>query len=105
MALVCLGCGPEGFERVDPDDVDPPARAGSEEELAGTTWRMSDGRTLVFGENGQGQAMRGQAPPMPMNYTLRDNGVIAVVVCQGTEAGTWNGDELVLGGQTLEQVE
>ncbi len=109
VLIVVLGCTPPGqtktgLKPADPSSVTPPATAGSAESLVGTTWQLEGGSTLTFSADGLGTAAAPPRPPMPMGYTLRDNGVITVVVGESSRAGTWDGKQLVLDGVPLKRV-
>jgi len=106
VGLVAVACSSryqtkQGAKLTDPNSVTPPAVAGTVETLAGTTWELEGGKSLTFGPDGGGSANVPGAPPLPLNYTLRDDGVISVIVGEAGQAGTWDGTNLVLEGRTL----
>lgn len=106
---VITACTPAGQTKTglgvaDPDSVTPPAKAGTADTLAGTTWEVEPGRTLSFGPDGKGSAATSAGPPFPMGYTLREDGVITVIVGEAGQAGTWDGTQLILNGKPMKRV-
>lgn len=108
--MVVLGCTPgdqtkTGLEVADPSSVTPPATAGTAEALVGSSWELEPGRVLTFGADGKGTASSPMGPPFPMGYTLRDDGVITIIVGEAGQAGTWDGTQLILNGKPLKRVQ
>lgn len=107
---VMAGCIPgdqtkTGLSVADPNSVTPPATAGTADALVGTNWELEPGRTLSFGADGKGTASSPMGPPFPMGYTLREDGVITVIVGEAGQAGTWDGTQLILNGKPLKRIQ
>ena len=102
-AAAASGCGGQasGLEEFQAGNETPPAQAGSLEALVGTTWQLSRGQTMTFQENGQGTAAQPGGLPMSMRYELRPDGVVTVTLPGASRSGTWDGRDLILGGQKL----
>lgn len=103
-----------------PDDISPPATAGTVEQLQGTSWLFS-GLDMVATFSGPTagaapaavEGAEAVAPPMsvtlsnPKNpaestaayWRLRPNGVISISFMGNTKAGTWDGTRLILSGE------
>ena len=103
----------------DPDEITPPATAGTVDQLVGTSWAFKglDMVATFSGPSGAAapavEGAEAMAPPMmvklsnPANpsesmnayWRLRANGVISMTIMGTTRAGTWDGNQLVLSGE------
>lgn len=99
--VVLAGCWsqPASREYQADENERPPAKAGSVEDLVGTSWDLGQGRILTFLPEGAGTAARPDGPPADIRYVLKDNGVISIMMMGASRSGTWDGTELIIGGQ------
>ncbi len=127
-ALLGAGCGNKvNLAKSDnPDDIKPPATAGSPDSLMDTSWLFENLDMVVTfrGDTVEGAAplVEGAAPVVstmkavlsnPQDPTqslvgywrLRPDGVISITTMGNTKAGTWDGERLVLSGETGTRVE
>lgn len=117
IALAACGKKVDMAESDNPDEVTPPATAGTADSLIGTSWRF-DGLDMIVTFNGlvgpggalQSGAANGEGTQMalviqnpnnpqqtaPGFWLLRPNGVISVTSFGTTRAGTWDGERLIL---------
>lgn len=109
VVMLVAGCGKKVslHESENPDEVTPPATAGSLESLVGTWWHFSDQGMLVsFSEPPTARLANPENPIEggPAHWSYRPNGVISITVMGTTFAGTWDGNSVVLSGEVGERV-
>jgi hypothetical protein len=106
MGLVALaGCGTKVNlrEADNPDEVTPPATAGSVEALTGTWWEFPEHGMLVSFSQPPTARLANPANPAeggPASWNCRADGVVTVTAMGTTFAGTWDGSTVVLSGDT-----
>lgn len=86
--------------------LDKPAKAGTAEQLVGTTWSTSggtltflSGSALQFVPKESGSSMPVPKEPLTGNYSVADGILRASVANTMPFAGTWDGERLTIGGE------
>lgn len=79
----------------------PPANPGNPRDLYNTTWSWQ-GEYIRFADNGQA-ALQAQGGQQLMGTWELNNGVLIVTLGMTTKFGTWDGNELIIGGITCER--
>ena len=105
VSVTLIGCGTKVNLRDadNPDEVTPPSTPGSQEELVGTWWDFQDmGMLVYFGAPPTARLANPENPAEggPASWSYRPNGVISVSAMGTTFAGTWDGNSVVLSGET-----
>lgn len=103
--MLCLGCSPPNAA------IDKPAKAGTAEQLVGTTWSTSggtltflSGSALQFVPKESGSSMPVPKEPLTGNYSVADGILRASVANTMPFAGTWDGERLTIGGEECTRV-
>ncbi len=105
LALACACGGPKSA-------IEKPGKAGTAEQLVGTTWRTSGGTlTFVSGsalqfipKGGDSSSMPVPTEPLTGNYSVAEGILRASVANTMPFAGTWDGERLTIGGEECTRV-
>ena len=85
------------------EDVTPPATPGSLEALVGTTWKFEKQNMMVrFGQPPSCQLINPANPKEtgPAFWSLRPNGVFTMSFLGTTKAGCWDGQTVIVSGES-----